>query len=100
MYGCTIHPPPGLVVSEAQNLGVRLLTDIYSSIPPPPCTAAQALAELGGSRPGYSDTDPRRSFQPDLVSLPGMGGLADGEQVLSGLALQRWRSISTNLRTR
>ncbi|CAK0800327.1 unnamed protein product [Prorocentrum cordatum] len=49
-------------------------------MPPPPCTAAQALSELGGSRPGYADSDPRRIFQPDFVSLPVVGGLADGEQ--------------------
>ncbi|CAK0883484.1 unnamed protein product [Prorocentrum cordatum] len=62
-------------------------------MPPPPCTAAQALSELGGIRPGHADSDPRRNFQPDLVPLPTVGGLADGEQVLSGQALERWRCV-------
>ncbi|CAK0825147.1 unnamed protein product, partial [Prorocentrum cordatum] len=98
MYGCPVNAPPGLGESLAQRRSVEILADVYRAMPPPPCTAAQALSELGGSRPGYADSDPRRNFQPDLVSLPSVGGLADGEQVLSGQALERWRSVSTTLR--
>ncbi|CAK0857511.1 unnamed protein product [Prorocentrum cordatum] len=72
--------PGGKGKKKAERAAERILTDVYRAMPPPPCTAAQALSELGGSRPGYADSDPRRNFQPDLVSLPSVGGLADGEQ--------------------
>jgi hypothetical protein len=82
MFGCTIHPPPGLGESLAQRRSVEIISDIYRAMPPPPSFidreatyAAQAAAPPGEYVDNIYLSDPIATYGEthDCVSINSVG---------------------------
>ncbi|CAK0804444.1 unnamed protein product [Prorocentrum cordatum] len=81
-----------LGLSRAQRGAHEHISRIFRAVLPPPCAAVEAFKELCGTRAGYDDADPRVAFQYDLISMPSRGGVADGDEVLTGGPLYHWNN--------
>ena len=79
--------------SAAQLAAVDRIGRQVRSMGKPCCTPTEALSALCGAHAGlqlYGEAVPRATYRRGCISLPEMGGVVDGADVLEGHARELW----------
>ena len=85
---CGALRPSMAQLASLEHIGAQI-----RSMGKPDCGAAEALRELCGAQGAprlYGENTPRAVYQRGCISLPDMGGLVNGADILTGEARDLW----------